>query len=407
MFLSFFLLFFTLLCSTFHIHYLQSKITFKMSEFAEIVEFVGFIVKWAFELTLNVICGGLLMVSAVFPWRVPEICFSARTYDPGQGWRQFCVKNIRITLFDVVAVPLGLFSLLSPVRWKQVYLSLFVGYKLSDIDSHYVLRSELISAFGGAVADAFCYSLGLVVLFSVLGRQRMVYKLSSAAMKRKYPELTAAGEYGTQLESVNIMMFHAAMSSLIDLVVLIPAIFSLVVVTTWPRLFAGLSKLRDECGAINALLIAPNDLKTYYYACDKWFVKLRRHLVLHVFHSLIDVLVFPFFLLALISPLRSSLLRRELATLGKLRSASIALDPECAANSVGRFEFAFSWAARERVVYHALSSMVDYLCVVPAVVAFCAPSTHFALRDGVSVMWTESVALNRMKVRKLLFCGAL
>jgi hypothetical protein len=178
--------------------------------------------------------------------------------------------------------------------------------------------------------------------------------------------------------------------------VFIPTLF---VPTTWSSVLLGLGRLNRDADTLNVLpLDTIEQFELLTVECADWFEKLHAHLWTHFIRALLDLLMVPFVLIAYTSPLRHHLLRKELGILSKLRSDAIALDPHCALNTVGSFEFEFSWTARGRVVHHALSSLVDYLALLPAAVAFCVPSANGALRAGVSALWIESDVLNVMKV---------
>eukprot|EP01034_Spumella_vulgaris_P003053 gene3053-3940_t len=165
------------------------------------------------------------------------------------------------------------------------------------------------------------------------------------------------------------VMFHAC-GSLFDYFVIAAFIPCLLVPTTWYSLFAGLWRLHEFAAALDQLpLKTAEEVTAYGNQYEAWFEKLYYHAWHQLVHSALDVIFVPLSVLAFISPLRNSLLRRELTILHKLRIDAIAADPSCAANTVGRFEFQYSWAMRERVVHHALSSLLDYLAVVPAVLA--------------------------------------
>jgi hypothetical protein len=91
-----------------------------MGDFTEILRIIGKIVLFILERTIDIICLALLLISWVLPWRVCE--YQGTLF--GSDWRADALESFFLTLFDCVTLPLGLISLISPMRWIHIGLAI-------------------------------------------------------------------------------------------------------------------------------------------------------------------------------------------------------------------------------------------------------------------------------------------
>lgn len=92
-----------------------------MSDFSAILELlaklVAFVIKW----TLNLICLCIYLASMVLPWRLVEELNRRDNYDGDMGeWRCNAILSLLLTIYDAIAIPLGLISLASILRWRHI-----------------------------------------------------------------------------------------------------------------------------------------------------------------------------------------------------------------------------------------------------------------------------------------------
>ena len=97
-----------------------------MSEFGEIIEFIGKIVKWVIERTIDLLCLCVLLVSSAPPWRLIEN-FNLQISD----FRELACVSLLLTICDCLVIPLGCISMVSPLQWYGLYCACR-QYRVSD-----------------------------------------------------------------------------------------------------------------------------------------------------------------------------------------------------------------------------------------------------------------------------------
>jgi hypothetical protein len=88
-----------------------------MSDFSAILDLLASVVTFVIKWTVNLICACVYLVSVVLPWRMWEEFANRRNVD---DWRCNAFLSLFLTIFDVIAIPLGIISLSSVLRWPHI-----------------------------------------------------------------------------------------------------------------------------------------------------------------------------------------------------------------------------------------------------------------------------------------------
>jgi hypothetical protein len=109
-------------------------------DFAAILELIADIVVFVIKWTINLICFCVFLISFVLPWRFFEEIDAIGNND---DWRCHAFVSLFLTIFDVIAIPLGMISLSSFLRWPQISKA-FENYSRRDqwFDSLFPLVSS-------------------------------------------------------------------------------------------------------------------------------------------------------------------------------------------------------------------------------------------------------------------------
>lgn len=88
-----------------------------MSDFSAILELLASVVTFVLKWTINIICFCVYLMSFVLPWRIFE---ELSEYNNINDWRCNAFVSLFLTIFDVTAIPLGIISLSSVLRWRHI-----------------------------------------------------------------------------------------------------------------------------------------------------------------------------------------------------------------------------------------------------------------------------------------------
>jgi hypothetical protein len=301
-----------------------------MSEITSILRFLGDVVYFIFDQSLNVVATGLLIASAAFPWRWGEIHHIAFG-DGSDGWKSRCFLSFIITLLDCIAVPCLLCGILSPFRWFRVgdiagkYLS---GDKES-FDNYVEYRGSAILTFIYVIVDFFTLPFIILILLSPVGRQfgLLGYFLTSHHCRKNIYD----DDDNEQLQLNGIIVRYGIDSS-IDFctIFVVPAIVA--VPSTWPsfcRIFMLIWKDRPK------FITSPSQTtkSAYCESISDIHTVLRVWLVEHGILALLDCAAALPFLFAFVSPLRCRELMRLISS-----SSSTPSVPPVPSSDVGNIE---------------------------------------------------------------------
>lgn len=335
-----------------------------MSEFMVIVELVGTIVSYLFNASLDFICGVFLVASCVLPWRCLEtvsVINNENTYR--DEFRFFCCISLFMTIVDGFVIPIAFVGLLSPLRWYQM-LWTFDGYKFGNQDKHWPVREGLVRCGIGAVADFASLFMGLIVSISLFGRQCVVYRYVSMCYRESLlnrgPYYDKEIGHNDMMKKINGYVIKSGLSVIIDFLCIIPFFLTFWIPFNWYAFGMGIKELLEQRPKPESLVDGTPIPKTRHQWRADWetyYDDVRVHFLSHAARSAIDLCLAPFYLLAIISPLRSSLMRADIAQILSARDLALGEGPL----DVGRFGYRYSWEVREKVLSYGTLAMADLL----------------------------------------------
>ena len=97
-------------------------------DFSAILSIIGSIVLFVLKRTIDLICLTIYLISFILPWRIIEEI----NHPLDHNWKSSAFLSFCVTLFDCFAIPLGIISLFSPLRWPHILLA-FRDYKKDSI----------------------------------------------------------------------------------------------------------------------------------------------------------------------------------------------------------------------------------------------------------------------------------
>jgi uncharacterized membrane protein len=86
-----------------------------MSDFSAILQFIGSIVAWVLNRTIDLICLCLLLISCVLPWRIIENCRSDKNF------RELSFEAFCLTIFDLITLPAAIIACTSYLQWPAIF----------------------------------------------------------------------------------------------------------------------------------------------------------------------------------------------------------------------------------------------------------------------------------------------
>lgn len=85
-------------------------------DFSAILEIIADIVIFVIKRTIDLICLCVYLASLCLPWRIIE----ELNGDSNDDWRCNAFVSLALTIFDCIAIPLGVVSMASPLRWPHI-----------------------------------------------------------------------------------------------------------------------------------------------------------------------------------------------------------------------------------------------------------------------------------------------
>lgn len=265
---------------------------------------------WVLARTVDVICTLLYICSIVSPWRAIEEITSVRRFGAGydEYW-EYCTQSFFLTIFDCFAVPMGLFSLLQPLRWASFsVIKMKYHSERAQSDFPWETRFKLFSSGFYAIIDFLCLPFGLLTMCFMVRAWVVWHELSFQLPQIVRPVDPVWRDIKRHEMQLNKAFFVEFWMSLVDLCVfLVMMPFLCCSWYLWKSWRNGISELRS-IGQSNCNSI---DFNVRMEAYGDWYWDLRLFCGWKVVQVLMDICCLPFILFALLSPIRSTLFRKE------------------------------------------------------------------------------------------------
>ena len=264
----------------------------KMSEFSAILDVLTSVVNFVFNLTIDCVCGAVVLASCIAVWRIPVIFDKLSQISSRNRWHELACESIFLSLADCILLPLSLLILISPLRWNHIPKL----FQYKDFE----FRSYVFSSCMGGLVDICAYMCGLLACMSPFGRIITIVKAQEYYFRH---------EIGRHLEDLtdsttdySMTIIRHGFETILDIFVIILLLpLLLLTPTVWSTTVSGIVEL-------NKFVNKPDTLPSNYQYNKrqrKWYKSIRAHLFNQIFHCIMDIFCFPSFCLVMLSPLRS------------------------------------------------------------------------------------------------------
>lgn len=234
------------------------------------------------DTTLNFICGVLLSISMLLPWRLIAVvggaCKSGCPIEDQSGFRQYALQQLLASLVDVIAVPLGVAGALWPLRWK--YLSSNWTRNLSSPEE---IKIQMSMELRRVWCVLFCSSLGDVLSLPFLAVAALA-PWRAASVFTSWPTWAKRKDFDAYLDGIRWLGFEQGFASILDAPCFVWSLACLIAPSRWRAWlrFSFVPRKGDDNDA-NCLL------RTFWIAAP--------------FLAIIDILAFLCAIFAVIDPL--------------------------------------------------------------------------------------------------------
>lgn len=243
--------------------------------------------------------------------------------------------------------------------------------KVFSCDDDYVSQCEarcaLTPTLMMSLFDCGAMFFSLLLCLSPFGRQYATYEVIRAIWITDYQKRREQNSL-----SASIVIYCYGVYSLIDFVLFLPSLFSILVPTVWSGIYSGILKLRESSPIGKNV----SSYKKCYDEWNKWFDTVRSFCGNLFVHAVIDFACAIFFLLVIISPLRSGLYRRKVAEIVQ-NNASLQ-------TAVERFEFCYDFELRKLAFQMGLLSVTDIFLLPLLLPLFCTRYRYKAIQAKLS-----------------------
>ncbi|RYG97791.1 hypothetical protein EON65_52320, partial [archaeon] len=277
-----------------------------------------------FNFTVDVVFFGLLLVSFLAPWRWPEVV--ALYEENGSDWRRFCGENLIYTIADFICMPMALFGILSPQRWLgtvDIIAQFFVcdiKYLKNRSGEHRMFAAGTIFL---TLADIFAYLCFFIGMMSPLGGQvTMFVCLARAFSTIDFNNRDDDMRFNADID-LDCIMMYSAYGAIMDLICFVIAAIGLVIPTTWPAVYCGYQDFFAHSSIpVSADTSTMRHLKNRMKAAKK----LRKNIMWSCVRGILDMFMFPFWILAILSPYRFPEMRTIIETQILQRNVNVNVD---------------------------------------------------------------------------------
>lgn len=269
--------------------------------FSEILGVIADILIFLIKRTIDVICITLLIASSVLPWRLFENLFSEKL---DSDWRAFSFFAFLLTLGDLFIFPLGMISLVSPLRWYQIMKG-FSDYNSRDIWYFVLLfffpylilivreiRGVMLISFCGSLLD-ICGYVGFILM--LMFPTRII--LGCKAMSKIWRE--SSSSYNDRCMELDSTMLWYGFNGALDVCFFLPGLLLTVIMPTlWYPTFVAY----DDIFNVKVSLHTSTYVYDYDYEDAYWSMRLV--MLSRMGYFFYDIAAWLFSILALLSPLR-------------------------------------------------------------------------------------------------------
>lgn len=292
-------------------------------------------------------------------------------------------RSFLMTVLDISILPFLALSLLSPIRWRQLLLIFYAAQQPdhSVYDHHWTIRTWLFAAGFGALRDLLTIPLVIICYLSPTRRINLIRDFVSS-FEDSSLEVDELRKYAQYYDILGYLIISCGIKSIFEVLFLVPTFsVSILMPSVWPGLFSGLRQLGQGIGTFEY-----NSFKERLICNYRWHSDLRAHMMMQVLHVLVDVIVLPFYLIALISPMRSSTLRSQISELVHERRSKVAEDAlNGYSEAIGTFEYGYIYQIRRLAMQSGLLALADVVFFPMAIPLFLARYRFNDIREDVAI----------------------
>ena len=282
-------------------------------------------------------------------------------------FRATCCNSTFLTVLEFISISSALVGCLIPPFLRIPYVLRKLSCILNAICDGERRENDGVEARYGLISTAFlaifdCGSMFflLFVLISPFGRQ---WATLDTIRSRRSDDVS----YVTRA-----FYFHGY-NSILDIIFCIPALFVVLIPSLWSGLYAGVLKLQ-ACAPKNTDGVR-QQWDTTITVWEEWYTKLRAFCVCIFFHSVIDFACGLFFLVVIISPLRSKPFRQKVSE--RIESRQIPVTQL----EVDSFQFGYDVEIRKMAFEMGLLSLTDIFLLPMLLPLFCTRYRYQAIKE--------------------------
>lgn len=356
-----------------------------MSEFSVIVKIVSGLITATINRVLDIISIFMLVCSFILPWRFVEF-FELRNLRASCIDVRFTLALLIMTCCDVLIIPISVLCAISPARFYQVFLILRDYYFVTTISYSRYRKSRwlIVESFHSALIDTFSLPFLILCILSPTGRGFLLSKFNLFQGLDQSNVKVFSGHY----DHFSYLIIGTGCKVLLDLLIISLALCSFIVPTIWPCLLKGfveLSRNRDNDHTYEQFAY-------YEKSIDQWHSQFRAHILNQIPHAVIDLLVFPCFLLAAVSPMRTRSFFTEMFDLkseNDRRLSELVLP-------VGSFDYRYDIDIRKHIFYAGCLSIGDVVMCPMLLLLFITQYRYRGISKDLS--WASSWGFDELKL---------
>lgn len=279
------------------------------SELVYLLELIAEAVVFVLKRTIDLVCALLYVVSILPPWRAIEELFNPRRFDEGyDDYWGYCARSFFLTLFDVIALPMGLISVPNPLRWSSLAIIFRRYFNSTNSDYMWELRGSLF--FSGLICllGMLCFPFGVAAMLMGV-RSFVVVRESALHLPQIMRPVGDSLDSIKELElDINWVFFTQFWMSLLDVLVFSVSLpFVACSLHLWKSWSDGIPRLRSKYLTRFEEEYFNSRMNSY----GDFYGDLRLFFFNKIVQVLLDIAALPFACFALLSPIRNSVFRNS------------------------------------------------------------------------------------------------